>query len=406
MSDQIPVGREGNEIAHGYTPLKDPKPEEKTYGDGHGFDGVREAASDLAASRTKQSGPMPIEYQTERPDGTREKIEGKFAVTPDKAARDLSAFHRQQAAEADNEADVDLLIAAWDAQAEAKAARDDLRPVDWQQQQQPAQQRPEPQKPEGAQPEATQQPADGIPQHVREALAIPEVRAAIEQEIGQAQHMRAAFAQAIGDVQRLAAATVVSTVPELRNVPPDQLPGALAMLQAKDPQRHAQVMGQIQTVHALQQQSAAIERENAAQYQQRFNQWANEQDQLFEKQNPEFSDPNRAKQARGDVMRYLTEVRGIPAPTLEKLWQTDLFRDAIAQGIMMDAARWHWGQEKARSAVPANVPAPQRPGVSNGIRPDNSEDLARARARLRNSRGQDSLSNAVRLLHAQRANAR
>ncbi len=397
--DDTTPGKRGDEIRAGYMPVS-PEPTARPDAPAYvGEKGVQDAAAEIGSRRPATEQPTEIKIVNKQ---TGERFDRPVAYSAESAAQVLGDVHRDQAKNA--EFDVDLWLAT-------ELARDELAPQQPQQPQESAQQ-PQEQPERSQQPtqptqEPHERPADGLDPRIREALEIPEIRAAIEQQIGEAQRTRDAYAQAIDHSHRLAAASVLSTVPELQGMQLEMVPGALAMLAQNNPQRHAQVMHQIEAVNTLHQRSAAVQADNARQaaeqQQQHFDKWAAEQDAAFDKQfAAEFSDPQKALQARSNVRTYLNAV-GIPDDVLPQLWKTDLFRDAKAQRIIYDAACWNAAKEKAKSAERADVPQVQRPGVSNGYRPDNSVRVERLQSNLRNASGPAAARAAAKLMQAKRA---
>jgi hypothetical protein len=414
-SQDIPTGRDGLAIAAGFTPLKDAAPEPATFGPGE--DGLRAAAELITETRAVINAYQPGTTPTAQPESKPiyQDWEGAplkdYSVSVEKVGRDLSAFHAAQAREQEADADVALAVAAAE-----------VRP--WQEQAQPGVQTPSPPRPpaadapqpdqqpgqEAPQPQASDAPASeapgsgGLTPRVREALAIPEVRDAITQKMGEAEQVRAVYGQAITEAQQLTATAVMMAVPELAGIPPEQYGGALEMLRAQNPQRHAQVMQQLSMTQQLFERGRAIEQQNAEIERQRFAAWADEQDKLFESEHKDdFSTPEQRRKVRAGVIDYLTNVAGIPEDQLPELWNQPLIRAAATQKIIFDAARYHAGKEAARNAVPVGVPPVQRPGSAGNNRPDAGERIERLQSRMSGQRGSAQLSTAASLIAAKRA---
>lgn len=397
MDEPQAFGREGNEVKAGYTPLKEPQ----EVGASTAFD-VKEAAAEIGARRPEPKEPEKIKYYDK---GTGENLDQKFAVTPEKAGRDLSQMRRDKETIDGVFSDIELGQAVDDERAIRKLiAGEDPYPTPPAQTQggQQGQEAPAHEQPTVQEHEA---PQDGLDPRVRELMSHPEVRAALEGEFGKAQQLHAEIAQEIDNAHRLATQAVLMSVPELAGMPLEHVPGALAMLAQHNPQRHAQVVGQLQTAQALQARHAQIQQANAEHAAKQFDTWATEQDAKFDKQNPEFSDPVKAPQERAKVINYLKAV-GVPEAQIPKLHKTELFRDAIAQQIIADAARWHAAKESARNATQRELPPPQRPGTPQPRGDDNAERIERLSSRLPSLKGESAFRAAASLMKANRQGRR
>lgn len=413
MSEQA-FGREAVEIQQGYTPYKPDKEQAETFGPG--LAGTDAAAKALQDARSEATGeptghPEPIVATIPKPDGVE-----KVAIT----AEDAAALRKEQRdiAREDREAFDQLNLAMEVAQARAlpksepldlpdpnakpdaekpKAEKETVSETDAQ---------PQPGKPEGANAgELSEQ------EIAKQILARPEVREAIEQEVNETGRVRMAYAQGLAETQNLAMSLVFSTVPELQGIEPQNINGALQLLAARDPARYEAVKGPLNLAMAIKQRSDALQQENEQRRVREFKTWATEQDQAFAGKFPVFDDPEKGPQARAQVMNYLTKKIGLPADRLERLWTNDLFRDAMSQEIIWDAVQSHVARERLKNITPETVSVSvtrkpggaQRPGTSQGHSRDNSEEVGRLRKSLPTLRGSASISGAVALLHAQRA---
>ena len=392
------TGREGRERDMGYTPLPDaPQPEAKTYAPGD--DGIREAANDV----TDRRGGPSDEPVISRPyvDANGERIRQKFSVTLDKAASDLSERHKAEAEVNELVDNFGIEASVLEARQRAAQAVSDARTSAeaWAPTDQTSQQSEQ-------QPSDTPAAPDGVDPEIHSALQNPKVRAFVEAEVSQAYQARAAYAQAISDAQAALPSIFLAAVPELSNIPREHISTALQVIATQNPQRHAQIQRQIEaqfeTTRAIQQRGAAIQQENQKQAQQHFETWATQQDFEFEKMYPEFADKEKAPALRASVAQYLTETVGIPRESSGQLWNSDLVRDAMSQKIIWDAAQWNAAKEKARTAVPVDLPPVQRPGVSQGHRHDAYEHVEDLRGQLRNTSGEAQMRLATKMIQAKR----
>jgi hypothetical protein len=109
---------------------------------------------------------------------------------------------------------------------------------------------------------------------------------------------------------------------------------------------------------------------------------------------------------RAGVTSYLTKEIGVPEEALQKLWNTDLFRDAMWQRVVYDASRFHAAQQAAKSAVPAPKPQVQRPGVAASRGSQFQDEIVAAQTRLKSARGTEAARAAADLIAAKRKAAR
>lgn len=173
-------------------------------------------------------------------------------------------------------------------------------------------------------------------------------------------------------------------------------------LSVEDPFRYSQwdarqkmIEWQAREVQTLNQQR---EQEQADQ----FKTWAKEQDDKFSKRFPEFNDPEKGPKVRASVQSYLTKEIGVPEDVLPKLWSNPLFRDEMFQRVIYEASRFHKAQQDAKSAVPVNKPAPQRPGTAPQKGAQLQDEIAAAQQRLSGTKGIEAARIAADLMAMKR----
>lgn len=140
-----------------------------------------------------------------------------------------------------------------------------------------------------------------------------------------------------------------------------------------------------------------------------FKEWSAQQDAEFIKSAPEYANEKTATEARREVVEYLTKVRGVTQDEIGSLWNGKggiSIRNAKVQMIIRDAARYHAGQKAAKAAVPQAAPAPQRPGTSPAVRPQDANVQALQRKLDSATSTQSQLRAAAALRAAKRAAAR
>lgn len=388
MAEEQTFGVEAVEQAQGYERLKPAAPEGASLT-------VEEAAAKLSDSRPASPPDVTIKYEK---DG--KPLDGKFSITLEEAAHDLSEWHKAQAEKQQVRDDVDLLRAV-SLTYQERGEFPTEQPAAEAEAEAPAEEgaKEEAPKPEAGQEETPQAPDnDGLDAKLREAFEHPKVIEALEQEFG-------VLRQAREETYKLSSLALFGMFPEMASLSAEQMPVALSMLATQNPQRHAQITRQLQVTQAAYVHHVEAERAQAAQQRQQFTKWASEQDQEFEKEfNKEFrGQPGKMDQTRQEVTKYLTETIGIPKAELAELWHNNpAIRSAQGQRIMCDAARHHMAKEKARNATRVPLPPVQRPGVSRG-RPDHSETIAELQSKLKGAKGEPALRLGAQLILARRA---
>ena len=177
-------------------------------------------------------------------------------------------------------------------------------------------------------------------------------------------------------------------------------------LATDDPFRFAQFQAFQMQIQAQAQEVDNLNRQRQESERKTFDTWSKEQDDKFSKRFPEFNDPEKGPKLRTQVQTYLTKEIGVPEDKLPQLWANHLFRDEMFQRVIYDASRFHDAQQRAKSAVAAPKPAPQRPGVASEKGSTTQEAIRAAQQRLNGAKGNAALEAGVSLLRAQRAAAR
>jgi hypothetical protein len=178
-------------------------------------------------------------------------------------------------------------------------------------------------------------------------------------------------------------------------------------LATEDPFRFAQWQARQMQIVAQAQEVENLNRQRSEEKANTFKAWSKEQDDKFTKKFPEFADKEKAGKVREGIVSYLTQDIGVPEGQLSKLWETDLFRDAMFQEVVYDASRFRAAQAKAKAAVAVPKPQVQKPGAAAPRGSQHVEALAEAKTRLQNARGIDAVNAGAAAIRAQRlANAR
>ncbi len=344
-----------------------PKPEQKTYEGGN--EGLRQAADDLAQTRgSEDTEPLAREYRMDG--GTGELADPKEAISIEKAARDLSAFRADVSRHVEgvsNSEIADIVDAArgelvkqnpkqaetYGLDAEDVKAKADALDAKFNEQgdNQPA-------------PDA-EPPVDGLDPEVSKALKHPQVRQAIEEELGRADAARQSYAEAVNMANQFARASLVDHIPELANIPVEQWDAALGLLHQADPQRVQRAMGVVDRVNKLSVAQAQLQQQAAAEQQRQFDTWAKAEDVRFDKLT-EIQGIDRAERLRiGDEMLAYAGELGVDQATFFHLMQTNpVMRHAGFQKMMFDATRYRMMMKNAPKAAPRALPPVQKPGTA------------------------------------------
>lgn len=170
----------------------------------------------------------------------------------------------------------------------------------------------------------------------------------------------------------------------------------------EDPFRAIQFQARRDQLMAMHQEVQANEQRAAQEKEQTFKAWAQEQDDKFAKQFPEFADKSKAAEISSKLGRYLVDEVGVPEDALSKLKSNEVFRDAMFQRVLYDGYRFHAAQQAAKTAVQKPVPPVQRPGTAPQRGAGLQEEIAAATDRLKNATGIAAIRAAADLQAARR----
>jgi hypothetical protein len=344
-----------------YVPMADayapPKEEEKPTFNSD-MPGIEAAANELSETRAETDHGRPVpENQT---------IDLKRAVD------DLT---RQRGFEAE---------AAEQQGAEALANEvDAYRAAEQQQQkQQQQQQAPEPQP-------QPQIPADQIPPgvdiEVVQALTNnPKLRQAVEAEVVKADQARQQYAVATQQAAQVALASVLAQYPEIQGLSSEQLPVALQIMAAQNPQRHAEVVSHLQRAEQIYRLHQQAQGQNAAIMQAQLQHWAKSEDQKMDS----FiatQPPETVRTVKENLVRVMAEKYGISQNDLAHAFATTpLLRAEPFQRALFDLVRHHVSNAAITDKKFRDAPPVQRPGVASDRSADDAETSAAYKAFIKN----------------------
>jgi hypothetical protein len=383
-----------------------PEPKKKTY-DGNDTSSLREAASDLqdarAANKVPKAEDEPIDRGYRWQSGLGDPVESEYTIETRRAAEDLTRARQNDAAAA-NPTDTDRIAQAVDAMRAAYPGRE-LPPTFVQDLQVHAQQAAEAQQTEqpGHQPQVDQQPV-GPPLDERARLeqawqnTPAEVQAAIQQELQQTEQARAAYAQQALAAARVAGAALFANFPELASLSAQELPHAISAIAKVNPEKAMAIQAQVQRTQQLWQASQQAEAQRAAIQSQQLQQWAAQQDAVFEREVASKESPETMRKLAETVVG-MAEEYGVSKDELAAAWQSQpVMRSAAFQRMMVDAAKYRMATREVVNKIDRSAPPVQRPGVSQP-RVDDSGVAAAMKA----FRSDPSPKSAAALLIARRA---
>ena len=208
-----------------------------------------------------------------------------------------------------------------------------------------------------------------------------------QEAVQQAQATANQFQQAAVQAIQVGEAVARQPFPELHNVPDAELPAVLGHIARTNPQRHAQILGHVaqvkqalgQQLHAAQvihhqqtqaqlQQQAAARQEAAA----RFQQWAAREDDKVDKLLATET-PERRTAIQQEAAAILRE-EGLTDQQIGNLWNSDAtFRSATSQKLLMKEAKARIAERGVRAARVTPVAHVQRPEVASEESRDYSE---------------------------------
>ncbi len=377
------VGRARELRDAGYREMPDPPsaPADKLFGSD--YSELSRAAEELADSRQPAARMVTREYL----DGEGAQADGREAVTLRRAADDLKQARVDEAAAIET-ARIDAL--------RENTSPADASPLD----EEDAATSEEPVDPRSSPLVREEGELDPL---VQEALKHPQVRQAIEEQIGRADMARETYDKALDAVGGMLRDVVFAQFPELRSDTAQQFEAALAQLSQRDPARYGQARAladRLSTVQAAQlhqqQQRDAVQRQEFAEY-------AKLEDARFDTL-VKGEKPETVQKVANEIIAYAAEL-GVPRSQFLELCATEpIMRNAAFQKMMYDAASYRLLQRARNEVAKKVVPPVQRPGVAVDARAAQREsDVRTLNAKFASN---PSVRNAADVLAAQRRTSR
>jgi hypothetical protein len=400
-STEEKFGREGVEAAHGFTSMPENETDSFEPLDGIEFKTPREAADFLS-----HAGPDDLVEVKYIKDG--EALPENETVTPERAARDLTAFHNANVKDASHSVSTEF-AAAVDAMRK-DAVKDNPKAAEHFGIEVPEDGEKVPAKEKAVRPEAEPSPdamranADLDPE-VERALKHPQVRQAIEQQLGEAEQVRTSYSAALEAANTFAQATFFQVAPQLEGLPPELLAQGLIALKDVDPQAFnaaVGVLGRVEQInHARQQDMQQREHAQAEDF-QTFK--ASEDAKLARTLG---DDHDRVIKEYGAKVGPYFQSLGLTQSEIRALARDRTINSAAGQQVLLDAMRYREIKDAPKAVASRNLPPVQRPGTTAGPRASSSEgSIAKLEKQLEGASGLKAARIAAQLTSARRASSR
>ncbi len=237
---------------------------------------------------------------------------------------------------------------------------------------------------------------------LEKALQHPQVRQAIEQQIGEVEKARQHYLNGIAAATQIAQVSFLNQFPELAGIAEENLPGALALMARQDPVKFARVQAMIASTDQLFAQQRQESHHQAEIARRHFRSYANAEDARFEAMMK--GEAPEIQHAVTNEILASAKASGIGEAELARLFNNEpLMRNAIFQRMMYDAGKYRL-MMKAKAAVAAKpVPPVQRPGMARTATERDNADMRTLNARLSST---GDIKDAVALYHARKSNRR
>src|SRR5262249_3239022 len=273
------------------------------------------------------------------------------------------------------------------------------------------------QQPVEQQPQAQEQPQAGDDEISRLLQQNPKLLSAMsdlqQHWEGQTRAAQDYYNRALANNAQVLVSHIATRNPELRGIPVEQWPVVLQSLNASNPQRASQLLGELEGTRSyfneMQQNHVAYQQQQAARARQQFEREAAIADDAFERFAASQVSPQELNEIKLEARNMLRE-SGISEPELNQRWQTDpTLRSYQAQTLLFEAARGRVArranaemQKSIREKAVRPVPIIQRPGSPTEIESRENFDMRKMSKRLDRSTGKGANKAAARLVAARR----
>ncbi|WP_298255823.1 hypothetical protein [Bradyrhizobium sp.] len=402
MADESDAGLTGAafELANaGYAAMSDPNKKNEDEAIGGDAASLREAAEQRGAPREVNV----REYIG--PDG--KPVAPTEAVTLERAARDYAAATSAERLHAENQTS-EALAARVDAlRAEAMAKDPDAAELFGFEVPQATGKseanKSRPETPTGPQANADSAVSvEGLDPELAKALQHPQVAQAIEERLGETEKVRQDYISALASARQLAQMSILSQIPELVGLPPDNVPAAFADIARRDPARFARVQALIAGTQQMFAQQQQEHRRSAEIARQNFSAHASAEDTRFDAMLK--GEPRATQQAVTAEVFAAARESGVEPAEFVRLFNTEpLMRNAAFQKMMYEAGKFRLMTKSRNAAATKALPQVVRPGMARTTAERNQADLRTLSAKLSSS---GDIRDAVALYNARKSSRR
>lgn len=380
----------------GYKPMPDPRAEDNPEAIDSDTASLREAAAERADRHNDANVRQYL-----GPDG--KPAAANEAITVERAGRDYAGATAAEKLVAENETSRALAARVDALRAEALANDPDAAEFYGFDLPEARAAKAEPQNRETGSPsEAANHNPAGLDPELEKALQHPQVRRALEEQIGEAEQTRQNYLNGLAAATQIAQISFLSQFPELASVAPDQLPGALEQMSRQDPAKLARVQAMVAATEQLFAQQGVESRHQAELTRQGFQNYARSEDARFETMLK--GEPRETQAAVTAEIFASAKASGVEPAELNRLFDSEpLMRNAVFQRMMYDAGKYRLMMKARDAAVARPLPPVQRPGAARTPGEREHADLRTLNARLSSS---GDIKDAVALYHARKAGRR
>ena len=382
----------------GYTAMPDPEKREEKEEIGSDSNALREAAEKISAPRAEVT---VRQYQDQ--DG--KPVTANEAVTLSRASRDYASATAAERLVVEN-ASAKELAASVDA-LRAEVASDDTEAAEFYGFEPPEDATDRIRHIESKEVERNPNEPDygdaaKLDPELEKALQHPQVRLAIEEQLGEVHKARQGYIEGLAVATQIAQASFLGQFPELAGIAPENLPAALEQMSREDPAKLARVQAMVATTEHLFAQQQQESRRQTEMTRQSFVTFARSEDARLDAMLK--GEPKETQHAVTQEIIASAKASGIEYSELMRLFESEpLMRNAVFQRMMYDAGKYRL-MMKARDAAAAKpVPPVQRPGTARTPAEREHVELRTLSARLSNS---GDIKDAVALYHARKSGRR
>lgn len=404
MADESDAGLTGaafDLVNAGYTPMSDPDKEKDDDTIGGDAASLREAAERLSDAPREVTRRQYL-------DGDGKPVAGTEAITLERAARDYVAATSAERLLAENQSS-EALAAKVDAlRAEALAKDPDAAELFGFEMPDAKAEKGEPNQlksetPANAKADANSAPSiEGLDPELAKALQHPQVAQAIEERLGETEKVRQNYIDALASAQQIAQMSILSQVPELIGLPPENVQAAFAEIARKDPARFARVQALIAGTQQMFAQQQHEHRRSAEVARQNFSTRAKAEDARFDAMLK--GEPKATQRAVTAEIYAAAKESGLAPSEFVRLFNTEpVMRHAAFQKMMYEAGKFRLMTKARDTAVAKALPQVVRPGMARTPAECNQADLRTLSAKLSSS---GDIKDAVALYNARKSSRR